>query len=588
MNDIYQQILKFWFRDGNNSDFQSFWFDSSPDKFITDNFKEYVDNPSLLNETDSNDKLLAKIILLDQFTRNIYRNTQQFRKNDILALCLAKSLLEKDVDFLLPIEKRIFLLLPLRHSNLESNLDYVINRISLYNSNAPIIEKFKRATLINYERTTDSIRLSKKIALFDYNSILDNIIDYTDFQTTTEEMKNIAKQYSYLYSSKKNILISLSGGVDSMVLLRITKILETYLPIKVYACYVYYGNRKESYDEMKFLEYYCSLLKVPFYIREINHIHRNSVDDRNFYESHTKNIRFNLYKEVSRETNSDYVCLGHHQDDVIENIFTNLFKGISILDLTGMTEYSEQNGVYIRRPLIYMRKDEIFSLAEKLKVPYFKNTTISTCNRGVLREQILPLIYSQFGTGVAQNIINIGKESDYMKIEKEKQINDVLTGITVTKLGFYLPNNELLRDKQVLIKLLHRSNLNMISNNCYSEYVKWHVKPSSNLFILSSNAYIVIENEQFILFRKEVMDNLTIKSWTLNIIENKPIVCTYKALCNGKFTILSSTNYTIKNLGYNKSDPIRKQYSLKHFRNKIPLVHTNAKSIEKVYLTFSL
>lgn len=52
----------------------------------------------------------------------------------------------------------------------------------------------------------------------------------------------------------QNVLVSLSGGVDSMILLE----LLIHIPkINVYCCHVNYNNRSESKEEMEFLIEYC-------------------------------------------------------------------------------------------------------------------------------------------------------------------------------------------------------------------------------------------------------------------------------------------------------------------------------------------
>lgn len=87
----YNKVLNYWFP---NNEYNKFWFsaDIETDDFIKNNFYDYMKNIICYqNYTfQSSDELLAKIIVLDQFTRNIYRNTEMAYHYDIISLKLAK------------------------------------------------------------------------------------------------------------------------------------------------------------------------------------------------------------------------------------------------------------------------------------------------------------------------------------------------------------------------------------------------------------------------------------------------------------------------------------------------------------------
>jgi ATP-dependent DNA helicase RecG len=91
-----------------------------------------------------------------------------------------------------------------------------------------------------------------------------------------------------------------------------------------------------------------------------------------------KEIRFDIYSRVKNMYNSHYfmgVILGHHKGDLQENIFFNTMKGKNLTDLSVIRERSEILGVKILRLLISHPKSDIFEMANKNNIPYFKNTT---------------------------------------------------------------------------------------------------------------------------------------------------------------------------------------------------------------------
>eukprot|EP00656_Telonema_subtile_P018183 TRINITY_DN1979_c0_g1_i4.p1 TRINITY_DN1979_c0_g1~~TRINITY_DN1979_c0_g1_i4.p1 ORF type:complete len:321 (+),score=67.77 TRINITY_DN1979_c0_g1_i4:1219-2181(+) len=86
-------------------------------------------------------------------------------------------------------------------------------------------------------------------------------------------------------------------------------------------------------------------------------------------------------------------------------------KGRSLLELHGMSEVSENNGVSIWRPLLPHNKDEIFSFAHKYGVPYFKDTTPLWSTRGKTRNSLVPLLQDMYGAGVLNKLSELGEAS---------------------------------------------------------------------------------------------------------------------------------------------------------------------------------
>jgi uncharacterized protein (DUF924 family) len=113
----YESVLKFWFEEID----KSFWFkkDKNFDEQVRSRFAE-VYAKVIAGETAhwrlSPEGQLAEIIVLDQFARNMFRNSPKAFAGDILALELAQDAVERGDDMALPIEQRAFLYMPFMHS----------------------------------------------------------------------------------------------------------------------------------------------------------------------------------------------------------------------------------------------------------------------------------------------------------------------------------------------------------------------------------------------------------------------------------------------------------------------------------------
>jgi tRNA(Ile)-lysidine synthetase-like protein len=207
-------------------------------------------------------------------------------------------------------------------------------------------------------------------------------------------------------NKSKKIIVSLSGGVDSMVLISILK----FIGYELVGCHINYNNREETSMEQNFLEYWCSYNSIKLYVKNIVNLKRKN-SKRSDYEYESKKIRFNFYKEVMKKEDLDFILLAHHKDDIIENIFANVCRGRYILDLAVIKEQSIINDVLIMRPLIELYKSSIYEFASSYEVPYFKDTTPEWSVRGKFRNKIYPLLEDTFSYNIKSNLLGLSKQS---------------------------------------------------------------------------------------------------------------------------------------------------------------------------------
>lgn len=194
---------------------------------------------------------------------------------------------------------------------------------------------------------------------------------------------------------KPPLILSLSGGVDSMVLL------DAFckLGIEFHCLHIDYGNRLETEKEAKYLESYCASRSVPLTCYTMTIQRGDDARSRSEYERITREQRFEAYKRLGDKVNTNVVCLGHHDDDVIENILCNIFNTQSLSDLGKMhlkSTVDGEHGLQMVRLLIGKMKDEIYKYAEENNIFYFKDSTPKWSKRGQIRDNILPQLENVF------------------------------------------------------------------------------------------------------------------------------------------------------------------------------------------------
>ena len=155
LNPDAQAVLDFWFgAEGSpaHGQLRTEWFrkDAAFDASIAQGFGPLVEAAlaGRLNGWAARaDGALARIVLLDQFTRNIHRDTPSAFAGDALALAGAQAMVASGQDGALRPEQRVFAYLPFEHSESLALQDQSLQLFSALAANAPAL-----ANILDYAR----------------------------------------------------------------------------------------------------------------------------------------------------------------------------------------------------------------------------------------------------------------------------------------------------------------------------------------------------------------------------------------------------------------------------------------------------
>ena len=603
MEDI---IHTFWFGNPIGS-YRSYWFDTSKDHEIRTQFAAIHAQLEQASWPMTHRSKLIYIIVLDQFTRNLYRNDpSRIQQNDEKAFALAMDMLHHREDFSYHLFERFFLLLPLRHQRTSSLHDFVLSRLDEYDmADHPDLIRFKMATLRSYTNLTDKIEFYHNPQLDpesrldldcrSYSAILDDRCQYridvgTTYVADDDRLYRHIRQF-YLTHRIRRPCISLSGGVDSMVLAHITlKLWQQGHLDKMLAVHLEYRNRVEAVDETEYILQWCLTMGIPLYVRRITHITRAT--DREFFETESREIRFALYRYAEQMQRCDGVVLGHHRGDLVENVFMNLLQGRDLMDLAVMQPVERIQGIQIMRPAYQMEKSEIFDYADRYRIPYMKNSTPVWSQRAKLRDVVLPLLHREFGSiDVSGAMIRLARQSAEMATVMDGSVlGPILESIEYGPCGCKM---RLSREQcrlpsaiwmRILVQMFHRMNAVMISHKNLDAFVEWlqHQHPFYKNRIQLSNQYHGIDTEvdhddgykslYFISPRIQTLNTLIHPSTPTH---SSPM--TYDDILQGSYSYYvaaPSRSDLIPLTSFNKKDPTRKLFSHVHgLRHELPILH---------------
>jgi tRNA(Ile)-lysidine synthase TilS/MesJ len=153
------------------------------------------------------------------------------------------------------------------------------------------------------------------------------------------------------------VLVGISGGKDSMILLEALAKRKKHLPFnfELFAIHVSAGNIGYKMDTA-YLENFCTDLNVPLFLEEIE-VDLNAGSNKTPCFICSWNRRKTIFNK-SRELNCNKVALGHHKDDAIQTMLMNLIYHGSISSLPQKLEMFAGR-IHLIRPLLMIPENEL-------------------------------------------------------------------------------------------------------------------------------------------------------------------------------------------------------------------------------------
>ncbi|MBR5265724.1 MAG: tRNA 2-thiocytidine biosynthesis protein TtcA, partial [Clostridia bacterium] len=175
-------------------------------------------------------------------------------------------------------------------------------------------------------------------------------------QKMLSQLRRCIDEYNMIEENDK-IVVGVSGGKDSTVLLRLMAELRRFYP-KKYELYAVSLDLGMGMDYTPMIEL-CKQLDVPYIIKKTD-IKQVVFDIRKESNpcSLCAKMRRGALNDVTLELGAKKVALGHHEDDAIETFFLSLFyegrlntfMPVTFLDRTGVTQI---------RPMLYLTERKI-------------------------------------------------------------------------------------------------------------------------------------------------------------------------------------------------------------------------------------
>lgn len=223
-----------------------------------------------------------------------------------------------------------------------------------------------------------------------------------------------------LLSEGDGVVVAVSGGPDSVALLKIFQELSPRYRLALKVAHLNHGLRGEESDrEESFVRELCLSLGLPFVSRKVDI--RNSLPKSGAsLEDACRRERYGFLEEVRLEEGFQKTALGHHRDDQAETVLMHLLRGSGPEGLRGMLPL--RDGTFIR-PMLDVSREEVISFLAERGLAYVKDSSNDEefCLRNRIRHGLIPDLCARYNPGLVENLARTAEilrlENDFMEGE---------------------------------------------------------------------------------------------------------------------------------------------------------------------------
>ncbi|WP_269621986.1 tRNA lysidine(34) synthetase TilS [Prochlorococcus marinus] len=212
-----------------------------------------------------------------------------------------------------------------------------------------------------------------------------------------ERLHKTLKSKSTLLPPGAALLLSVSGGQDSMVLLQLMMDLQRIYKWKLNVWHGDHGWHEQSQQIAKELKEWCERKNLPFYLS-------TTTKQQISTEQKARDWRYaNLLEQVKKLTQRDpsmhckHVVTGHTGSDRAETLIMNLARGTNLGGLSSLKEKRQlSEDIELVRPILIFSRQETLQICQERDIPIWidpsnANTLFA---RNKIRKEVMPILES--------------------------------------------------------------------------------------------------------------------------------------------------------------------------------------------------
>ncbi len=263
------------------------------------------------------------------------------------------------------------------------------------------------------------------------------------------------------------VIVGVSGGADSVCLLRILCELRETFALELFAVHVNHGLRgNEAERDEQFTVNLCGQMGVPCRVVRLD-IRKEAAVLHLSEEEAGREWRYRSFAEEAERQECTKIAVAHHMEDNAETLLFRMFRGTGISGLSGIAPVSQmraaasrypEDDIKLIRPLLCVTRAEVEEYLQACGQAYCSDSTNeeNIYSRNRIRNEILPVASGYINAQSVRNLNALAKQARAVTEYLECQAA-VLYDRCVTRCGNGLRLNLQGDEEAVLMELVFRN-----------------------------------------------------------------------------------------------------------------------------------
>ena len=224
------------------------------------------------------------------------------------------------------------------------------------------------------------------------------------------------------------IVVAVSGGPDSMSLLRVLIKLREKFNIKLVVAHVNHMIRAVADSETEFVKGFCEDNGVECFVKKVDVVGLSEKLKISCEEA-GRNVRYDFFDEIFDKVGANKIAIAHNKNDNAETVLMNIMRGSGVSGLKGIEPV--RDGKFIR-PLIEIDRKSIeqYCVDENLNPKFDESNKENVYTRNKVRNLLIPYIEKEFNPNIIESISRLSdlatQESNFVDNVVDKEFKNTL------------------------------------------------------------------------------------------------------------------------------------------------------------------
>ncbi len=243
------------------------------------------------------------------------------------------------------------------------------------------------------------------------------------------QLEKTVREKNLLPAMSGGVLLALSGGADSSLLLYLLAELCQKEGITLEAMHVNHGIRQDEAErDEAFCRSLCEERGIPFHVARISVPALAKQEGRGIEETARK-YRYALLEKKREERGLASIATAHNADDNVETVLMHLVRGTGLRGLCGISALRGR----LLRPLLSVSKKEVYEAVREAAIPYVEDSTNkdTAYARNYIRHELLPRL-ERLNPAVSAAILRmteeVGEDASYLDTLAKEAFDKAYSG----------------------------------------------------------------------------------------------------------------------------------------------------------------